>query len=129
MVEEEDLAAKLQKVTRRDPVALSAEQALGWPRSEARARCTWRRRSDRSKSARKRTSSCSAWTLPMPSRSTTSLRLSVLKAEDVRTVIIGGRVVLQDRHVLTLDQAAIVSRAGAYANVVKKSLNLADCPL
>ena len=28
MMEEMDLAAKLQKVTRRDPVALSAEQAL-----------------------------------------------------------------------------------------------------
>jgi hypothetical protein len=37
-------------------------------------------------------------------------------------------VVLQDRYVLTLDQAAIVSRSGAYASVVKKSLNLADCP-
>src|SRR5262245_58616317 len=56
------------------------------------------------------------------------LRLCVLKAEDVRTVIIGGRVVMQHRHVLTLDQAAIVSRADAYADVVKKSLNLADCP-
>jgi len=43
------------------------------------------------------------------------------------SLLVGGWCCRID-HVLTLDQAAIVSRAGAYANVVKKSLNLADCP-
>jgi hypothetical protein len=37
-------------------------------------------------------------------------------------VIIGGRIVMQDRRVLTLDQAAIVARASRYAETVMKTL-------
>jgi 5-methylthioadenosine/S-adenosylhomocysteine deaminase len=45
-----------------------------------------------------------------------------LKGEDVRTVIIGGRIVMQDRRVLTIDQSGVIAHARAYAEKVKKSL-------
>jgi hypothetical protein len=45
-----------------------------------------------------------------------------LKSEDVCTVIIGGRIVMQDRRILTLDQASIVARASRYAVTVMKTL-------
>ena len=33
-----------------------------------------------------------------------------LKGEEVKTVIIGGRIVMRDRRVLTLDQARVIAR-------------------
>jgi 5-methylthioadenosine/S-adenosylhomocysteine deaminase len=45
-----------------------------------------------------------------------------LTESDVRTVVIGGRIVMQDRHVLTLDQAAIVAAAKVWGQRVQKSL-------
>jgi 5-methylthioadenosine/S-adenosylhomocysteine deaminase len=45
-----------------------------------------------------------------------------LKGEDVRTVIIGGRIVMQDRRILTLDQPGIIARASRYAMTVMKTL-------
>jgi hypothetical protein len=40
----------------------------------------------------------------------------------VRTVVIGGRIVMQDRRVLTLNQAAIVAAAKVWGARVQKSL-------
>ena len=45
-----------------------------------------------------------------------------LKASDVRTVIIGGRTVMENRRVLTMDEASIISNARMYGRQVSKSL-------
>jgi hypothetical protein len=45
-----------------------------------------------------------------------------LKADDIETVVIGGRIVMQDRHVLTIDTAQVIARACEYAATVEKSL-------
>jgi 5-methylthioadenosine/S-adenosylhomocysteine deaminase len=45
-----------------------------------------------------------------------------LTGSDVRTVVIGGRIVMQDRRVLTLNQAAIVAAAKVWGARVQKSL-------
>jgi 5-methylthioadenosine/S-adenosylhomocysteine deaminase len=45
-----------------------------------------------------------------------------LKASDVRTVVIAGRTVMENRRVLTLDEPAIRAKARDYAEQVKKSL-------
>ncbi len=44
------------------------------------------------------------------------------KAADVRTVIINGRIVMQDRRLLTLDESAIKKDANAYREKIIKSL-------
>ena len=45
-----------------------------------------------------------------------------LKASDVQDTIIGGRVVMQNGRVLTLDEAAIITKARELGAQVKKSL-------
>jgi 5-methylthioadenosine/S-adenosylhomocysteine deaminase len=45
-----------------------------------------------------------------------------LKASDVETVMVNGRIVMQDRRVLTLNEAEIVAKAREYGKKVKRSL-------
>ena len=48
-----------------------------------------------------------------------------LKAEDVQTVVIGGRIVMRDREVKTIDQAQAIAEARQYAAKVEQSLRRA----
>ena len=41
-----------------------------------------------------------------------------LKASDVRTTIIGGRLIMEDRKFLTLDEPAILKKAATYKQQV-----------
>jgi 5-methylthioadenosine/S-adenosylhomocysteine deaminase len=50
------------------------------------------------------------------------------KAWDVETVIINGRIVMRDRRLLTLDEAAIKESARAFRDQVMKSLSGSAAP-
>jgi 5-methylthioadenosine/S-adenosylhomocysteine deaminase len=45
-----------------------------------------------------------------------------LKATDVRTVVIGGKIVMEDRRMLTLDEGAILAKANEYKKQIERSL-------
>jgi 5-methylthioadenosine/S-adenosylhomocysteine deaminase len=45
-----------------------------------------------------------------------------LKAEDVRSTIVGGRIVMEDRRMLTLDEKAILEKAAEYKRQISASL-------
>jgi 5-methylthioadenosine/S-adenosylhomocysteine deaminase len=45
-----------------------------------------------------------------------------LKASDVKTVVIGGKIVMDDRRMTTLDEAAILAKANEYKTQIQKSL-------
>jgi 5-methylthioadenosine/S-adenosylhomocysteine deaminase len=45
-----------------------------------------------------------------------------LKAGDVETVVVGGRLVMHDRRVLTLDESEVLRRAREYGERVRRSL-------
>jgi 5-methylthioadenosine/S-adenosylhomocysteine deaminase len=45
-----------------------------------------------------------------------------LKGSDVETVIIGGRVVMRDKKLLTLDEPRIVAKGREYKNKIEASL-------
>jgi 5-methylthioadenosine/S-adenosylhomocysteine deaminase len=45
-----------------------------------------------------------------------------LKGSDVETVVIGGRLVMRDRKVLTVDEAATIAKAREYKNKIEASL-------
>jgi len=45
-----------------------------------------------------------------------------LKAEDVRTTIIGGKLVMEDRTMLTLDEKTILRRAAEYKEQIQASI-------
>jgi 5-methylthioadenosine/S-adenosylhomocysteine deaminase len=45
-----------------------------------------------------------------------------LKASDVETVVIGGRVVMRDRKVLTVKESEVIAKAREYGKKVEASL-------
>jgi 5-methylthioadenosine/S-adenosylhomocysteine deaminase len=45
-----------------------------------------------------------------------------LKGSDVETVVIAGRVVMRDKKVLTVDEAAAIAKAREYKNKIEASL-------
>ena len=45
-----------------------------------------------------------------------------LKASDVDTVIVGGKIVMEHRRMLTLDQPQILANAREYAKKIEASL-------
>jgi 5-methylthioadenosine/S-adenosylhomocysteine deaminase len=45
-----------------------------------------------------------------------------LNASDVRTTIINGKIVMEDRMILTLDEPAILAKAAEYRKQIAKSL-------
>jgi 5-methylthioadenosine/S-adenosylhomocysteine deaminase len=45
-----------------------------------------------------------------------------LKGSDVETVVIGGRVVMRDKKVLTVDEATVIAKAREYKNRIEASL-------
>jgi 5-methylthioadenosine/S-adenosylhomocysteine deaminase len=124
MMEEMDLAAKLQKVSRMDPQALSAEQALSLA-TIGGARALHMEKEIGSLEAGKKADIIVLRTdLPhaVPSYNIYSTIVYSLKATDVVTVVINGRVIMLDRRVLTLREPEIIVKAKEIAEKVKASL-------
>jgi 5-methylthioadenosine/S-adenosylhomocysteine deaminase len=124
MMEEMDLAAKLQKVSRMDPQALSAEQALALA-TIGGARALHMEKEIGSLEAGKRADLIVLRTdLPhsVPIYNLYSAIVYSLKASDVVTVVINGRVVMDNRRVLTLNEANIITKAKEFSEKVKASL-------
>jgi 5-methylthioadenosine/S-adenosylhomocysteine deaminase len=44
-----------------------------------------------------------------------------LKASDVETVVIGGRIVMRDRKLLTVDERAAIAKAREYKSKIEAS--------
>ena len=47
-----------------------------------------------------------------------------LKGSDVETVVIGGRAVMRDRKILTLNEAEVLAKAREYKKTIAASLGL-----
>ncbi len=124
MMEEMDLAAKLQKVTRLDPRALSAEQALEMA-TIGGARALHMEKEIGSLEPGKRADLIVLRTdapHAVPMYDAVSQVVYALKASDVETVIVNGRILMRDRSVLTLNESEILAKAREYALKVKRSL-------
>jgi 5-methylthioadenosine/S-adenosylhomocysteine deaminase len=124
LMQEMDLSAKLQKVSRLDPSALTAAQALEMA-TLGGARALHMEDEIGSLEPGKqadiillRTDSPHA----VPAYDVPGEIVYALKASDVETVIIAGRVVMEERRVLTLDSPSILARAREYQEKVRRSL-------
>jgi 5-methylthioadenosine/S-adenosylhomocysteine deaminase len=126
MMEEMDLAAKLQKVWHRDPSALTAEAALEMATIGGARALHMESEIGSLEPGKKADLIVLGLDSPnaVPLYNIYAQIVYALKGDDVRTVVIGGRIVMQDRRILTLNQAAIVARASGFAGKVKKSLNM-----
>ena len=121
MMEEMDLAAKLQKVSLGDPRVLPAHDALAMATIEG-ARAVGLEKEIGSLEPGKRADLILLRRDPVhgiPSYDVYSSIVYSLKASDVETSIINGRVVMGQRRVLTLDEQAIRRYAEAFAARVR----------
>jgi len=124
MWEEMDTAAKLHKLISGDPKVMSAEQAFELATSGgARALHLEKEIGSIEKGKRADIVLVNRDALnQIPLYNVYSDLVYATKASDVETVIINGRVVMRDRRLLTLDEAAIKEGARVFREKVIKSL-------
>ncbi|HKB64352.1 MAG TPA: amidohydrolase [Pyrinomonadaceae bacterium] len=124
MWEEMDTAAKLHKLISGDPKVMSAEQAFELATSSG-ARALHMEKEIGSIEGGKRADIVLVnrdALNQIPLYNVYSDLVYATKASDVQTVIINGRVVMRDRRLLTLDEAAIKEGARVFREKVIKSL-------
>ncbi len=126
MMEEMDLAAKLQKVTTGDPRALPAQQAFEMATiTGARALHMEKMIGSLEKDKRADMIAISLTAAnAVPIYNVYSQLVYALKGADVRDVMVNGRPIVRDRKMLTLDAAPIMLKAAEYQERVKKSLGM-----
>jgi len=130
MWEEMDTAAKLHKLISGDPKVMSAEQAFELATSGgARALHLEKEIGSIEKGKRADIVLVNRDALnQIPLYNVYSDLVYATKASDVETVIINGRVVMRDRRLLTLDEAAIKEGARLFREKVIKSLGGSTVP-
>jgi 5-methylthioadenosine/S-adenosylhomocysteine deaminase len=124
MFEEMDLAAKLQKVTRMDPRALPAKQVVEMATING-ARALHLEKIIGSLEVGKKADLILVDTgapHATPIYDVYSELVYALKATDVRTVVIAGKLVMKDRRMLTLDEKQILAKAEEYKKKITSSL-------
>jgi len=126
MMEEMDLAAKLQKVSLNDPEALPAEQAFAMATiTGARALRLDNIIGSLEKNKRADMIAVSlAEPHGMPLYNVYSQLVYALKGSDVTDVMVNGKPIVSDRKLLTIDWNATAAKTAYYQAKVKQSLGL-----
>ncbi|HXZ20339.1 MAG TPA: amidohydrolase [Candidatus Acidoferrales bacterium] len=124
MLEAMDLAAKLQKVSRLDPRALTAWQVLEMA-TIGGARALHMEDQIGSLEPGKQADIILLRTdapHEVPAYDVAGAIVYSMNASDVETEIVAGRILMEGRRLLTLDPASVTAKAREYAEKVKKSL-------
>ncbi len=124
LMEEMDLAAKLQKVTKMDPRALGAKAVVEMATIEGARALHMDKEIGSLETGKKADIIVIGLDAPnaVPMYNAYSQLAYALKGSDVETVIIGGRTVMRDRKLLTLDEPAILAKAREYKTKIEASL-------
>jgi 5-methylthioadenosine/S-adenosylhomocysteine deaminase len=125
MFREMDLGAKLQKFARMDPMAMPAEQTVEMGTITG-ARALHIEKQTGSLEVGKRADFIVVDTRAphaTPLYNVYAQLVYALKDSDVRTSVINGRIVMEDRKILTLDEPAILAKAAEYKEQVKASFS------
>ena len=124
LMEEMDLAAKLQKVTKMDPRALGAKAVVEMATIEGARALHMEKEIGSLETGKKADIIVIGLDAPnaVPMYNAYSQLAYALKGSDVETVIIGGRTVMRDRKLLTLDEPAILAKAREYKTKIEASL-------
>jgi 5-methylthioadenosine/S-adenosylhomocysteine deaminase len=123
---EMDFAAKLQKIARRDPKALPAEQVVEMA-TIGGARALHLEKQIGSLEPGKRADLIIVDTSAphaTPMYNVHSEMVYALHSSDVRTVVIAGKIVVEDGRVLTLDEKGILAKAQDYKKKIQASLKI-----
>jgi 5-methylthioadenosine/S-adenosylhomocysteine deaminase len=124
MFEEMDLASKLQKISRRDPRALPAEQVVEMATIGGARALHLEKQIGSLEAGKKADLILVGLGAPhaTPMYNVYSHLVFALKASDVKTVVVAGKLVMEDRKMLTLDEDAIFVKAREYKKRIAASL-------
>jgi 5-methylthioadenosine/S-adenosylhomocysteine deaminase len=124
LMEEIDLAAKLQKISKMDPRALDAKSVVEMATIEGAKAVHLDKEIGSLEVGKKADLILINLAEPnaVPMYDVYSQLAYALKASDVSTVVIGGRVVMRDRKLLTLREPEILAKAREYGKRVAASL-------
>jgi 5-methylthioadenosine/S-adenosylhomocysteine deaminase len=124
MMEEMDLAAKLQKTYRVDPRALGAKGALEMATIEGARALHMEKQIGSLETGKKADFVVIGLDAPnaVPMFDVYSQIVYALKASDIQTVVVGGKTLLKNGKLLTVDEPAAIAKAKEYGQRVAKSL-------
>ncbi len=124
LMEEMDLAAKLQKVSTGDPRALPAEQVFAMATITGARAIGLEKMIGSIEKGKRADVIAIQLDAPhaVPMYNVYSQLVYALKASDVSDVMVNGRPVVRGRKMLTLDVPAVMAKAAEYQEKVKKSL-------
>jgi 5-methylthioadenosine/S-adenosylhomocysteine deaminase len=124
MMEEMDLAAKLQKTYRVDPRALGAKGALEMATIEGARALHMEKEIGSLEPGKKADFIIIGLDTPnaVPMYDVYSQIVYALKASEVETVVVGGKLLLKDGRVLTVDEREAIAKAREYGKKVAASL-------
>jgi len=126
LMEEMDLAAKLAKLTKMNPLALNAPAVVEMATIEGARALHMDKEIGSLEKGKKADLVLISLDEPnaVPMYDIYAQLAYALKASNVETVVIGGRVVMRDHKLLTVDEAAAMAKARDYKKRIAASLGL-----
>src|SRR5215472_9335244 len=126
LMEEIDLAAKLAKISKMDPLALNAKSVVEMATIDGARALHMENEIGSLEVGKKADLVLISLDEPnaLPMYDIYAQIAYSLKGSDVETVVIGGRVVMQGRKLLTIDEPAVLEKAREYGRAVKTSLGM-----
>jgi 5-methylthioadenosine/S-adenosylhomocysteine deaminase len=126
LMEEIDLAAKLAKITKMSPLALNAKAVVEMATIDGARALHMEKEIGSLEKGKKADLIVISLDEPnaVPMYDIYAQIAYSLKANDVETVIIGGRTVMKDRKLLTVDEEAAIAKAREYKKTIAASLGM-----
>ena len=126
LMEEMDLAAKLAKITKGDPLALNAKAVVEMATIDGARALHMEKEIGSIEAGKKADLVLIGMDKPnaVPMYDIYAQLAYALKGSDVETVVIGGRVVMRDRKLLTVKEEEVLQKAREYRKSVAASLGM-----
>jgi 5-methylthioadenosine/S-adenosylhomocysteine deaminase len=126
LMEEMDLTAKLAKISKMDPLAMNAKAAVEMATIEGARAIHLEKDIGSLEPGKKADIILIDLDKPnaVPIYEVYAALAYALKGSDVRTVIIGGKIVMRDRKLLTINEPEVLAKAREYKTSVAKSLDM-----
>jgi 5-methylthioadenosine/S-adenosylhomocysteine deaminase len=126
LMEEIDLAAKLAKITKMDPLALNAKAVVEMATIDGARALHLEKEIGSLEAGKKADVILIGLDEPnaVPMYDIYAQIAYSLKASDVETAVIGGRIVMRDRKLLTIDEPRVLEKAREYKKSVSASLGM-----
>ena len=126
LMEEIDLAAKLAKITKMDPLAINAKAVVEMATIDGARAIHLEKEIGSLEKGKKADVILISLDEPnaVPMYDVYAAIAYALKGSDVKTVIIGGKLVMRDRKLLTINEEAAIAKAREYKKSIAASLGM-----